>query len=33
MSFDHGAIVLGAGEGKTISVWGTSYTYKAAKEE
>ena len=32
MSFDHGAIVLGAGEGKTISVWGAS-TYKAAKEE
>lgn len=33
MSFDHGAIVLGAGEGKAISVWGASYTYKAAKEE
>ena len=33
MSFDHGAIVLGAGQGKTISVWGASYTYKAAKED
>jgi hypothetical protein len=30
MSFGHGAIVLGAGEGKTISVLGDSYTYKAA---
>ena len=33
MSFSHGGIVLGAGEGKTISVLGNSYTYKAAKEE
>ena len=33
MSFDHGAIVLGAGEGKTISAWGASYTYKADKED
>ena len=33
MSFRHGGIVLGAGEGKTISVLGASYTYKAAKEE
>jgi hypothetical protein len=33
MSFGHGAIVLGAGEGKTISVLGASYTYKAAKED
>jgi quercetin dioxygenase-like cupin family protein len=33
MSFDHRAIVLGAGEGKTISVLGDSYTYKAAKED
>jgi mannose-6-phosphate isomerase-like protein (cupin superfamily) len=33
MSFPHGEIVLGAGEGKTISVLGASYTYKAAKEE
>jgi quercetin dioxygenase-like cupin family protein len=31
MSF--GAVVLGAGEGKTISVLGASYTYKAGKEE
>jgi quercetin dioxygenase-like cupin family protein len=33
MSFSHGGIVLGAGAGKTISVLGDSYTYKAAKEE
>ena len=33
MSFSHRGIVLGAGEGKTISVLGNSYTYKAAKEE
>jgi len=33
MSFRHGEIVLGAGEGKTISVLGAPYTYKAAKEE
>lgn len=33
MSFSHDGIVLGAGEGKTISVLGNSYTYKAAKEE
>ena len=33
MSFRHDGIVLGAGEGKTISVLGASYTYKAAKEE
>lgn len=33
MSFSHGAIVLGAGEGKTISVLGNPYTYKAVKEE
>jgi hypothetical protein len=33
MSFGHGATVLGAGEGKTISVLGDSYTYKAAKED
>jgi hypothetical protein len=33
MSFRDGGIVLGAGEGKTISVLGASYTYKAAKEE
>jgi len=33
MSFSHGGVVLGAGEGKTISVLGDSYTYKAAKEE
>jgi quercetin dioxygenase-like cupin family protein len=33
MSFPHGEIVLGAGEGKTISVMGESYIYKAAKEE
>ena len=33
MSFSHGAIVLGAGGGKTISVLGDSYTFKAAKEE
>ena len=33
MSFRHEGIVLGAGEGKTISVLGDSYTYKAAKEE
>ena len=33
MSFGHGAIVLGAGDGKTISVLGDSYTYKAAKED
>jgi quercetin dioxygenase-like cupin family protein len=33
MSFNHGGIILGAGEGKTISVLGDSYTYKAAKEE
>ena len=33
MSFSHGAIVLGAGEGKTISVLGIPYTYKAVKEE
>jgi len=33
MSFDHGAVVLGAGEGKALSVLGDSYTYKAAKED
>jgi mannose-6-phosphate isomerase-like protein (cupin superfamily) len=33
MSFSRGGIVLGAGEGKTISVLGNPYTYKAAKEE
>jgi quercetin dioxygenase-like cupin family protein len=33
MSFSPGGVVLGAGEGKTISVLGDSYTYKAAKEE
>src|SRR5262245_11915987 len=33
MSFHHGSIVLGAGEGKTISVLGDAYTYKAAKED
>ncbi|HEU4390343.1 MAG TPA: cupin domain-containing protein [Blastocatellia bacterium] len=33
MSFKHSGIVLGAGEGKTISVLGDSYTYKAAREE
>lgn len=33
MSFHHGEIVLGAGEGKTIPVLGESYTYKASKEE
>jgi quercetin dioxygenase-like cupin family protein len=33
VSFSHGAIVLGAGGGKTISVLGSSYTYKATKEE
>ncbi|HWP41844.1 MAG TPA: cupin domain-containing protein [Blastocatellia bacterium] len=33
MSFRQGEIVLGAGEGKTISVLGDSYTYKAAREE
>jgi len=33
MSFSHGSIVLGTGEGKTISVLGGSYTYKAAKED
>ena len=33
MSFSHGGIILGAGEGKTISVLGNPYTYKAAKEE
>jgi quercetin dioxygenase-like cupin family protein len=33
MSFRDGGIVLGAGEGKNISVLGSSYTYKASKEE
>jgi quercetin dioxygenase-like cupin family protein len=33
MSFHHGGSILGAGAGKTISVLGDSYTYKAAKEE
>jgi len=33
VSFGHGPIVLGAGGGKTVSVLGDSYTYKAAKEE
>ena len=33
MSFSHEGIVLGAGEGKTISVLGNTYTYKAAKKE
>jgi len=33
MSFRHEGIALGAGEGKTISVLGDSYTYKAVKEE
>jgi predicted GNAT superfamily acetyltransferase len=33
MSFRHGGILLGAGEGKTISVLGDSYTYKAGKEK
>ena len=33
MSFHHGEIVLGADEGKTISVFGAPYTYKATKEE
>jgi quercetin dioxygenase-like cupin family protein len=33
MSFGHGAIVFRAGEGKTISVLGNAYTYKAAKED
>jgi mannose-6-phosphate isomerase-like protein (cupin superfamily) len=33
MSFSNDGIILGAGEGKTISVLGDSYTYKAAKEE
>jgi quercetin dioxygenase-like cupin family protein len=33
MSFNHEGIVLGAGEGKTISVLGNSYSYKVAKEE
>ena len=33
MSFNHEDIVLAAGEGKTVSVLGDAYTYKAAKEE
>jgi mannose-6-phosphate isomerase-like protein (cupin superfamily) len=33
MSFSHEGIILSAGEGKTISVLGDSYTYKATKEE
>jgi mannose-6-phosphate isomerase-like protein (cupin superfamily) len=33
MSFNQESIVLGTGEGKTISVLGDSYTYKAAKKE
>lgn len=33
MSFNHTGIVLGTGEGKTISVLGDAYTYKAAKDE
>ena len=33
MSFRHGSIILGAGEGTTIPVLGDSYTYKAAKED
>ncbi|MCK8602620.1 cupin domain-containing protein [Desulfoferrobacter suflitae] len=33
MSSSHEGIILGAGEGKTISVLRDSYTYKAAKEE
>jgi len=33
MSFHHRAIVLGGGEGKTVSVLGDSYTSKATKEE
>jgi quercetin dioxygenase-like cupin family protein len=33
MSFDHRAIVLDTGEGKTISVLGNPYTYKAVKED
>jgi mannose-6-phosphate isomerase-like protein (cupin superfamily) len=33
MSFSHRSIVLNAGEGKTISVLGNPYTYKAAGED
>jgi len=33
MSLGQGRVVLGTGEGKTISVLGDSYTYKATKEE
>ena len=33
MSFRQDGVVLGAGEGKTISVLGNPYTYKAAKEK
>ena len=33
MSFPFKSVVLGTGEGKTISVLGDSYTYKATKDE
>jgi mannose-6-phosphate isomerase-like protein (cupin superfamily) len=33
MSFSDGTVILGAGEGKTISVIGNPYTTKASKED
>jgi quercetin dioxygenase-like cupin family protein len=33
MSFDHTGVILDAGEGKTVSALGNSYTYKASGKE
>jgi hypothetical protein len=33
MSFGHTGVILDAGEGKTVSALGNSYTYKASGKE